>query len=255
MAGRSTLLLALPLAAASLGCSDPLRLGNDVVWSADQEDGELTAWTGADSGGTRLPSTDSTITVSSEAAHGGRQALKLVNPATWDRMDEGPELFHDVGPQADAYYSAWFMLPEHYRLDPWLTLMQLSSRDSANDGLHSAEQLQLRSLPSGGYVLQVYNDNAAALLEPLSNPAPQVEAERWFQIEARFEPRDAGRLRIWLDGTLIYDLGDRPGATGAHQVLSVGNIAEKSTPAPLVLYVDDAAVSLSRVSPSGKLRD
>jgi hypothetical protein len=255
MARPAKLLLALPLAAASLACSDPLRLGNDVVWSADQEDGALTAWTDGDSGGTLLPSSDCTVAVSSEAAHGGRQSLKLVNPADWERMDEGPELFHDVGALADAYYSAWFLLPEHYRLDPWLTLMQLTSRDDATDELHTAEQLKLRSLPSGGYVLQVYNDNAGALLEPLSDPAPQVEAGRWFQIEARFEPHDAGRLRIWLDGTLIYDLSDRPGATGAHQVLSVSNIAEKSTPAPLVLYVDDAAVSLSRVSPTGKLRD
>lgn len=255
MARPSQLLLALPLAAAALGCSDPLRLGNDVVWSADQEDGALTAWTGGDSGGTLLPSSACTVSTSTEASHSGRQSLKLVNPAAWERMDEGPELFHDVGAQADAYYSAWFLLPEHYRLDPWLTLMQLSSRDSASDGLHSAEQLQLRSLPSGGYVLQVYNDNAGTLLEPLSDPAPQVEAERWFQIEARFEPHDAGRLRIWLDGTLIYDLADRPGATGAHQVLTVSNVAEKSTPAPLVLYVDDAAVSLSRVSPTGKLHD
>ncbi|HVY30522.1 MAG TPA: hypothetical protein VHB79_28380 [Polyangiaceae bacterium] len=255
MATAPKLQLALALSAASLGCSDPLRLGDDVVWSADQENGSLAAWTAGDSGGTRLPSSDCTVAVSSAAAHGGRASIELVNPAAWERMDEGPELFHDVGAQVDAYYSAWFMLKERYRIDPWLTLMQLSSRDSETDGLHSAEQLQLRSLPSGGYVLQVYNDNAGALLEPLSDPAPQVEAARWFQIEARFEPHDAGRLRIWLDGALIYDLGDRPGATGAHQVLSVSNVAEKSTPAPLVLYVDDAAVSLSRVSPNGTLHD
>jgi hypothetical protein len=36
-------------------------------------------------------------------------------------------------------------------------------------------------------------------------------------------------------------------------LLSVCNVAERSTPAPLVLFVDDAAISLSRVSPAGQL--
>jgi hypothetical protein len=252
----SKLLLAAALAAAPLvGCSNQLQLGNDVVWSADHELGTLEQWTTADTGAARLPSADSSVAISVENAHSGDHSLKLVNPAAWPNLDEGPELFHDVGPLDDAYYSAWFLLPEQYRIEPWLTLLRLSSRDDAKDSLHSAEELQLRSLASGGYVLQVFNHNAGFLLAPLADPAPRIEPGRWFQIEARFEPQAAGRLRVWLDGRLAYDLRSRPGATGHDQVLTVANIAETSTPAPLVLYVDDAAVSLSRVSPSGELHD
>jgi hypothetical protein len=249
------LLGAAPVAATLLGCSNQLQLGNDVVWGADHEPGSLEQWTGADAGAAQLPSADATIAISTENAHSGNHSLKLVNPAAWPNTDEGPELFHDVGPLDDAYYSAWFLLPEQYRIEPWLTLMRLSSRDDAADGLHSAEELQLRSLASGGYALQVFNNNAGFLLEPLADPVPRVEPGRWFQIEARLEPQAEGRLRVWLDGQLAYDLRGRPGATGHDQVLTVANIAETSTPAPLVLYVDDAAVSLSRVSPAGKLHD
>ena len=238
------------MALLALGCSEQLELGSDLLWTADHESGDLAEWTAAASGDTRLPSLDSTITVSSDAAHRGRSALKLVNPAAWDNQEEGPELFHVAGALGDAYYSAWFLLPEQYRLDPSMTLVRLRSRDPGGSELYNGEELQLRSLSDGGYVLLVFSNNAGFLLEPVAE-APRIEPGRWFQLEARYEPQSSGRLRVWLDGQLSYDLGDRPGAAGAEIVLSVCNVAETSSPAPLELYVDDAAISLSRVSPSG----
>lgn len=258
MSNAATFLRAFALTSAvtALGCSEPLELGNDVVWSADQESGDLLAWTADGSGDTRLPSTDSTIDVSSEAVHRGSRAVKLVNPAAWGSKDEGsegPELFHSAGVLDDAYYSAWFLLPENYTLSPSMTLMRLRSRDPASNELFNGEELQIRSLPVGGYVLQIFSNNAGFLLEPLADPAPRIEAGRWFQLEARYEPQSSGRLRVWLDGQLSYDLPGRPGAAGSEMVLGICNIAERAEPAPVVLFVDDAAVSLSRVSPTGEL--
>jgi len=243
-------------ACAALGCSDALKLGSDLVWTADQEPGNLQQWTGNGSGDVRLPSGDSSVEVSTEAAHRGSHAVKLVNPAAWDNLDEGPELFHAAGAQSvlrDAYYSAWFFLPEDYRLEPSMTLVRLRSRDAGSAELFNGEELQLRSVPTGGYVLQVFSNNAGFLLEPLADPAPHVDAGSWFQLEARYEPQAAGRLRVWLDGVLSYDLNRRPGAGGDEMVFSVCNVAEQSVPAPLVLFVDDAAVSLARVTPTGEL--
>jgi hypothetical protein len=246
---RSTAIVAALSASA---CSDPLALGNDLVWTADQERGDLTQWTTDGSGDTHLPP-DASIEVSTEAAHRGTRAIKLVNPAAWDNQDEGPELFHSTGVLGDAYYSAWFLLPEEYRLEPQMTLMRLRSRDAGGSEPFNGEELQLRSLPVGGYVLQIFSNNAGFLLEPLADPAPRVEAGLWFQLEARYEPQSSGRLRVWLDGVLVYDLDGRPGAAGTEMVLGICNVAEAAEPAPLVLFVDDAAVSLSRVSVAGQL--
>jgi hypothetical protein len=245
--------LQFAIACLPLGCSDSLELGNDLVWTADQEPGSLQQWTANGSGDVRLPSSDSSIEVSTDAAHRGTRAVKLLNPAAWDNMDEGPELFHAAGALEDAYYSAWFLLPEDYRLEPSLTLVRLRSRDPGSAELFNGEELQLRSVPTGGYVLQVFSNNAGFLLEPLADPAPHVEAGRWFQLEARYQPQAAGRLRVWLDGVLSYDLARRPQAAGSEMIFSVCNVAEQSVPAPLVLFVDDAAVSLSRVTPTGEL--
>jgi hypothetical protein len=193
--------------------------------------------------------------VSTEQAHHGHRAVKLVNPAAWDNVDQGPVLFHAAGKLVDAYYSAWYYLPVEYHIDPSMTLMRLGSRDVGGNDVFSGEELQLRSVSSGGFVLQVFSNNAGFLLEPLADPPPHVDAGRWFQLEARYEPQSAGRLRVWLNGVLAYDLGNRPGAHGAELILSVCNVAEQTTPAPAVVYVDDAAISLSRVSEKGKLAE
>jgi hypothetical protein len=243
--GQSGAILAVLL---GLGCSSELELGSDLLWTADHESGDLGQWTESASGGTRLPSADSSIEVSSESAHRGSRALKLVNPAAWDNADEGPELFHSAGALEDAYYSAWFLLPEAYRLEPHMTVVRLRSRDPGSSELFNGEELQLRSLSDGSYVLMVFSNNSGFLLEPVADAAPSIRAGRWFQLEARYEAQAAGRLRVWLDGQLTYDLEGRPGAAGAELVLSVCNVAERSSPAPLTLFVDDAAISLSRVS-------
>lgn len=251
------------IALLALGCSDPLQVGNDLIWSADQESGELGQWT--EGGGAVLtPSTPpladmpgteraSSVEVTDEAAHGGRYAVKLVNPTGWNDDFEGPELTHDVGELSDAYYSAWFMLPELQRVEPYLTLMRLRSR-GADGALLNGEELQLRSVSSGEYVLSVFHNNAGFLLEPVADPPPLVEPGRWFQLEARYEPQSAGRLRVWLDGELYYDLSGRPGSATPQIVLSVCNAGQTSDGSePVVLFADDAAVSLSRVSPRGRL--
>ncbi|RYZ03397.1 MAG: hypothetical protein EOO73_27755 [Myxococcales bacterium] len=252
-------LLALVFA---LGCSDPLQVGDDLLWTADTESGNLEQWTGKGAGEALAPvapaledmpdtGRPSSVEVTTEAAHRGGYAVKLVNPTGWNDDFEGPELVHDVGPLADAYYSAWYLVPEEQRVIPYLTVMRLRSRDETGK-LENGEELQLRSLASGEYVLSVFSNNAGFLLEPVADPPPLVAAGRWFHLEARYEPQSAGRLRVWLDGTLRYDLTGRPGATTPELVFGVCNAGQLSD-AAVVLFVDDAAISLSRVGASGKL--
>ena len=255
---RSSQLLYAALACSVLGCGDPLRLGDDLIWTADHETGDLEQWTRDGRGDALRPSPPdsdepSKIEPSTEAAHGGSYSVKLVNPTGWVQDLDGPELYHVVGEQSDAYYSAWFYLPEQYRIEPQLTLMRLRSRQREGEDLLNGEELQLRSLSSGGYVLQVFSNHNGFLREPIADPPPLVAAKRWFQIEARYEPQSSGRLRVWLDGALVYDLTGRPGAAGPEIVLGVCNVAQIAEPSPVVLFVDDVAVSASRVTPAGEL--
>jgi hypothetical protein len=233
------------------GCSDQLELGSDLTWSADIESADLSQWAAADAA--QLPSEEASVEVTTEQRHGGEHAVKLVNPANWDNEERGPELLHDVGPVGDAYYSAWFMLAGDHQIEPSLTFLQLKSRDAVTGELFNGEQLQLRSLPGGGYVLQVFHNNAAFLLEPVAAQAPLVTAGSWFHVEVRFQPASGGKLRVWLNGVLSYDLEGRPEPAGADVVFDASNIVESASPSPLTLFVDDAAMSASRIGPTGHL--
>ncbi len=242
-----------PALLLTLGCSGPLNLGTDLVWTAEHESGDLSEWLGQAGGDTHLPSPEASVAASAEQAHRGSYSVKLINPAVWDGDDEGPELWKPTSALEDAYYSAWFLVPEDYAPLPSLTLVRLRSREPGQDEFFSGEQLQLRGLATGGYLLMVMNNNAEFLREPVAEPAPLVATGRWFQLEARYEPRSQGRLRVWLDGALAYDLQNRPGGAGSEVVFSLCNATDQTASTPVTVFVDDAAISLTRVSPTGQL--
>jgi hypothetical protein len=81
---------------------------------------------------------------------------------------------------------------------------------------------------------------------------PIVPVDEWFQIEAFYRQAgdSTGRLTLWLDGQQILDL---PGATGptAWTAWDVGSVGEDLTPATALLYVDDCAISNTRVGKTG----
>jgi hypothetical protein len=264
-----TTILACTALAATTACSDSLLIGDDIVWSADQESGDLSQWLSMSRGGTvfnpgdastptldtntEAPDSDISVDVTSEVSHSGSYALKLNNPGNRDLREIGMEIFRVVGPVDDAFYSAWFMLPLEFDIQSALTIARLRSRNS-DGALFNGEELQLRSLPTGGYVLQVFHNNSAFLREPLPEVPPRFEAGTWVHIEARYQPNLARRLRVWLNGILAYDLSGRPDATGDDLVFSICSTGERFAPEPLVLFVDDVAVSLSRVGVRGQLR-
>jgi hypothetical protein len=239
-----------------LACSAPLDLGSDLLWTAGHESGDLSEWT-ADYSEAIVLSNSDTVNASSEAAHRGRFAVKFVN-ATLERGEDdpqGPELSHVLTAERDAYYSAWLLVPAGQALTSNLIVLRLRSRTTGESTLFDGEEVQLRGAPDGRFVVSVFSHNPAFLRAPLANPAPLVNAGAWFQLELRYEPQSAGRLRVWLDGALTYDLSERPGAPGNELVLSLGCVTEEAVKRPLVLFMDDAAVSLSQVAPQGRLSD
>jgi hypothetical protein len=247
--------LAIPLCTAiiCLACSPPLELGSDLLWTASHESGDLSEWTAESSGEIKISNASDDITVSSEGAHRGHFSVKLVNATLSDRHDEGPELSRILGAESDAYYSAWFQLADSYQLTSDITLLRLRSRSSADNTLFDGEDVQVRSTPDGQFVVTALSHNPAFLRAPVADPAPLVGAKQWFQLELRYEPQSSGRLRVWLDGKLVYDLSERAGSPGDQMVLSACNCTEEEPSEPLVVFLDDAAVSLSRVAPDGRL--
>ncbi len=245
MLRRLLSLLLLPLAVLFTACGgDPLYVGSDVVWHADHESGDLSAWQADAAGGSELVGDGGGFELTTEAAHGGSYSLKLTN--TTANLDAGVLVWRGGALPHDAYYSAWFMIPAQYWTSSYWTIVKFRSRtaDATTEGL----ELRLRSLPGGGYVLYVFDHDRRYLQTPIADPAPIVEPGAWFKLTFFLAQATdpTGRLTVWLGDKELYDLERRATLKGTELNFAVSNIAELLDPSSGTLYVDDAMISLSR---------
>jgi hypothetical protein len=191
--------------------------------------------------------------ISTDFAHSGTHSVRLANgaPSVYEtarlwRQDSFPE---------EAYYSAWFYLPQTYRTTEDWTIMQFNvppGGDGGADGL--LLDVDLRSLPGGDMILDIFDHRPPYLRSPTAEPAQPVPIARWFQIEVFYRNvgNDTGEFKLWLDGQVNYDI-HRPFGLNSATYWSPCSSTVGLSPAASTLYVDDAAISLVRVGPAGTL--
>ncbi len=259
---RRFLLSGLYLALAA-GCGQDLDVGSDVLWTSRFEVGgnSLPEWTPVPFGfGSASAVPPNTMEVSSERFHlPGNFAAKLTVTGTADNTAGiGASLVQNGGLPNQAYYSAWYYLPQSVSVGYYWVIMKFRFRAVPDDPNTAGElfDVNLTSPSSGVMSLRLYDHQSAGNLPPgdrqlaVSNLAVAVNA--WFQIEAfyRAASDSTGQLTLWLNGQQILDLPGPTGAPGwvAWDVVSVGN---NLTPEPAILYVDDCAISKSRVGFTG----
>jgi polysaccharide lyase-like protein len=266
-------------------CGPELDLGSDVLWATDHETGDLSGWYAAPLGGIQPDTSMSPVEIAAGPAHSGRYSLKLTDVAQDDMI--GPGVYRELVAPPDAYYSVWYYIPRPYQTKSQWTIMKFRARsDSDPTVISHGHDLNLRTLPGGQVILYVYSHDPTYLQAPLADPPAIVPVETWFQIEALYRPRtdETGKLLVWLNGRLVYDLenrrtagsddvlwtpcnigedveplgspSDEPGAGGAGGAggeAGAPSTGGASARVPPELYVDDAAISLKRVTPAGKI--
>jgi hypothetical protein len=245
----------LAVALATPACNARLNLGNSILWSARHETGDLSEWTQGGKGGTEADLPDTSLAISTDVAHSGRYSVKLTNGAV--STYEDAHLWRVDAYPVSAYYSAWFYLPRAYQTAADWSIIEFQVPEAPTGDASVVGQLldiDLRSLPDGELILSVYDHRASYLRAATPDPAIPVPIGRWFQIEAYYRnaPDDTGEVAIWLDGQLNYDL-HRPFAASSTVYWTVSSKTYGLSPAESVIYVDDAAVSLARVTPTGEL--
>jgi hypothetical protein len=259
-ASLSRLLLSCAAACLGLGgCGPKLNLGSNVLWATNHESGTLDDWSDAPGGGVMLDASGSTAAISTDFAHSGRYSLKLTDLAADDT--NGPAVYRELMSPPDAYYSAWYYIPRAYTTNSEWTIQGFRWR--AGSGIGHGNDLDVRALPDGQVVLYVFSHDQNYLQAPLADPPPYVPVAAWFQVETLYRPSttQTGLLKVWLNDRLVYDLENRVtvGAIdgtldGPIDVLwSPTDVAEDVEPAPPILYIDDAAISLTRVTTTGQL--
>ena len=215
-----------------------------IVWQAGMEGGHMGEWYapgGHRTGGGEFNSDGGESFASMDVAHGGAWSAALVLPGgsggtrlfRWRESDEHPE----------AYYAAWFYFPRRYEPDVWWSIFQFKS--------------QLSELVSDPFwVLTVDNRDDGAMYLELGDARtdrayPQEVADlpvgAWVHIECylRQSATADGQLKCWQDGQLLWDLeGITTHHPGSTNQWSVNNYSDAVGPAPVVVYVDDASISV-----------
>jgi hypothetical protein len=271
------------LASVLCACGSKLDVGSDVLWSTDHESDDLVDWYAAPGGGLFPDTSNSPVpNVVAGPAHSGRYSLKFTDLAADDMI--GPGVYRELVAPPDAYYSVWYYIPRLYQTKSQWTIMKFRARSDSNpDVISHGHDLNLRALPGGQVILYVYSHDPTYLQAPLADPPAIVPVETWFQIETLYRPRtdETGKLLVWLDDRLVYDLENRrtagsndvlwtpcnigedvqplgspsddTGAAGAGGEAGATSTDGASTQLGPELYIDDAAISLRRVTRAGKI--
>lgn len=238
------------------GCGPRLDVGSDLLWTGLFEGNTFDEWMG-DSAGAALafPAPPNLIEVSNERVRHGGYAARLTIDAPPGGSRGSAVLARSGDLPAQGYYSAWYYLPRSIAVGNYWVIFKFRHQDqSTMDELYD---MDLVNLDSGEMSLQLYDHRRPGVV-PLDVTNPIVPVGQWFQIEAfYFNSRNAadatGRLTFWLDGRQIVDIAD-PTSTPLIE-WNACSIGENLTPSTAVLYVDDCAVSRSRVGPTGIIAD
>jgi hypothetical protein len=242
-----------------------LQSGGMVVWSDGMEDGTLDGWGGAAlDGGGEFNSGSGSSTASRDVVHSGAWAAKMTLPDGTG----GTRLFRWREPRQyrDLVFSAWFYIPAAYTLtgDPsgrFWNLFQFKSR-STSGSVDPMWDLNVDNPASGRMRLNL--DWSPRTLE---GPVPggsgwrrftqtvaDIPVGRWFQLTGQLRQSSAfdGVLRIWQGDQLLFELtGIRTSYMncaynswcGSNE-WSINNYSDALSPAPAVIYTDDASIAL-----------
>ncbi len=248
----------LALAALAAGCGQ-LDVGSDLLWTARFETGDFSEWTGAMGGNAQaFPMPPNMIAVSNTEAHRGSYSAALTITAGSDGTQENAVLSRAGYLPVEAYYSAWYYLPRSVSVGTFWVIFKFRMRTDVNDANTENElyDMDLATLPSGEMTLQLYDHTTAANI-PLDVTDPVVPVEDWFQLEAfyRASNDDTGRLTYWLDGQQVVDIAGAPTSPTSWVEWDACSVGEDLTPPMATVYVDDCAISRSRVGPSGQLTE
>jgi hypothetical protein len=241
-------------AGAGAGCGSRLDIGSNVLWTARHERGNFDEWIADAQGHAEAYPAPNTIEVSEEHVHGGRYAAKLTIDATGGGVQQNSGLARLGILPTEAYYSAWYFLPRSITVGDFWVIFKFRQRRVVDDPNSAAElyDLDLVSLAGGEMSVALYDHRIAADV-PLGVPAPIVPVGAWFHVEAfyRNAPDQTGRVTYWLDGRMIVDVTGKPTGPNAWVEWDACNVGTNLTPSTAVVFIDDAAMSRTRVGPQG----
>jgi hypothetical protein len=222
--------------------------GTSLLWSATFEGGDLSEWMADGQGGVFVVGTTVSPSASADVAHRGRYAGKATMTPPGGGVDSLNYFFRNQPSPAEAYYSAWFYIPSSVTVRSWLSLHHFRcSRSGDGNNLYATWDLNLYPRLDGTLVAHLFDFVTARNLEQVA-PIP-VPLATWvhFEVLLRKAADATGAIAVWQDDVLILE--NRAVATAETDWVQwdAGGSSDDIAPLPAVVYIDDAAISLSRL--------
>jgi hypothetical protein len=226
----------------------PTPVGSTVYWLSDHEEGDLSDWwVNQEDEAVFNNNNGETTTVTDEAAHTGRQSIKMWASGMTDDV-RACRIFRWDEELTEGFYSAWLMFPELPDVNGWLNIFQVKKKAS-EEQIDPTYYHVLRSGPQGETYLTLDRYDEAWNINPLPGvQRPELHENEWFHIEWFYKSGTGqydGELVIWVNGTKIWHLVnvDTLGIDSKIQWAPSMYGDQVGPPDPLVMYVDDCAIS------------
>jgi hypothetical protein len=224
--------------------------GASLLWTATFEPGDLSEWLGDGNGGTYVENVTAYPAATQAMAHRGQYAgISTITPAAG--MPSLNYMFREQPSPRQAYYSAWYYIPPSVAVAGWLSLSHFRcSRTNDGNNLFPIWDVNLIPRLDGSVIAHLYNYVTQLNVEQFV-PIP-VPTGTWVHFEVLLlkAPDMTGHIAVWQDGVLILD---NPGVITAQTdwvQWDAGGASNNIAPSPALIYIDDAAISLTRVGPN-----
>ncbi len=237
------------------GCERRADLGSigdgaaSLLWTATFEPDNLSEWTSDGEGGTYTENVGTKPSVTSSVVHAGSYA-GVVEIAPIASMASTSYFFRNQPTPLQGYYSAWFYIPSTIVIGSWLSLTHFSGSETGDgNNLVGIWDVNLYATPSGGTAAQLYDYmDQVNQRQPTPVPFPR---DAWVQLEVYLEKATGptGAVTVWQDGTQILQRTDVQTVPTEWLQWDAGGASDDISPTPATIYLDDAAISLTRLGP------
>jgi hypothetical protein len=262
---RTILILGAAVAIPAGGCGNRVHLGSigdggpNVLWRATFEPGDLSEWTSDDGGGAFVENATGSPSASTERFHNGRYAGRTSVAPTMGMLSFN-YLFRDAPTPPEVYYSAWHSIPSGIHLPyevartGWLSLVHFRGSPTG-DGRnpYATWDLNVNQKGDGLLYAHLFNYRTQVNVERKSSLPPlPTPFDRWVHIEIfmRRASGPTGRMEVWQDGESLLEVDGVATAPNDWVEWSIGSASNDVSPTPALVYVDDAAISISQLGPA-----
>jgi Polysaccharide lyase len=221
----------------------------DVLWSADQETGDLSQWDADQQGGVFNTGTG-TASATTVVAHTGRYSIRLAIRNARG-IPQAARIFRwdtSAKPNTEAYYSAWYYFPQRYHPAVWWNIFQFKSEPENAAQSEPTWSLNVGNRRSGRMYLYLWD---AINRRSYNQTIADLPERRWVHLEARYTTAVApeGRITVWQDGRQLWDITSVQTTFANNVYWSVNSYTDDIRPSTVTIYVDDAVISSTRRGP------